>query len=41
MDGTEDNIIFEKDGDDDDDEVDASNIHPDIPIKESNFKELF
>lgn len=37
-DGTQDNSIFEEDGDDD--EQDTYDIHPELPMRESNFKEL-
>lgn len=39
MDKTEDYAIFEEGGDDDD-EVDADDIHPDIPMKGCCVKEL-
>lgn len=38
MDGAQDDTIFGEDVDDDDKLV-TDDIHPDVPIKESNFKE--
>lgn len=38
MDGTEDEIIFENDCDDD--ELDINVTHPDVTMRENNFKEL-
>lgn len=36
---TEDNTIFEKDGNDY--ALDTDDIHPDIPMRKGDFKELF
>lgn len=38
MHGTEDDAIFDKDGDGD--ESDTDDIHHDVPTKESDFKQL-
>lgn len=38
MDGNEHDSTFEENGNDD--ELDIDNIHPDVPTRENNFKEL-
>lgn len=39
--GTEQDVLSEEDGDDDDNEIDTDDIQLNIPMKESDFKELF